>query len=284
MLTTASPKHAPTLPPTAELDRRLAELDEHGFTILPGFLDRETTKRLRDHTDAVIGTTPPNVDAHQSVISTLRHPIPGDIMAEMVTEQHLELANKILQANELRLIEQVLLRTDTAKVLDPSPCGWHIDMAFHPKHYTARPQQTYVHMVHMLSKVERGGGATMVVPGSQHQHYAAAKQFADQRGGAFDMLDQKTIKEEILRIANVDKTKAVEIPASEGDLVMFNPMCLHAGSRNTLKQSRYVMFMQFMDVAATELNAVLNNMKWRDGFPDSLRNGLPPQWRSLLNR
>ena len=42
-------------PSFAELDTRLDELEERGFTVFPGFLDPATTAEIRAHMDSLIG-------------------------------------------------------------------------------------------------------------------------------------------------------------------------------------------------------------------------------------
>ncbi|MBA2479093.1 MAG: phytanoyl-CoA dioxygenase family protein [Planctomycetes bacterium] len=282
MITNLLPKHVPNIPPATQLEHHLAQLEADGFTVLPGFLDHATTRALRDHIDALAGPVRPAHEPAERRIHDLRHPIPGEIMAEMVTPQHLELARMLFDAQELRLTEQVLIRTDPA-TQPPGPVGWHIDFAFHPRHYAARPRQTYVQMVHALSTVESGGAATMVVPGSHHLILEAARRLSEPMERT-DCVDQVAFKDEVMRTAGVDLTRGIEILPNEGDLVLFHPTCVHSGSRNTRAQARYVMFMSFFDVSATDLNAYLRSEKYRDRFPDSLRDHLPPEMRSLLDR
>ena len=54
------------------------------------------------------------------------------------------------------------------------PLGWHIDFAFLPEHYRARPRQVYFQMITSLNTVEPGRAPFMIVPGSYHLTYAAA--------------------------------------------------------------------------------------------------------------
>ncbi len=288
-----SPKHAATAldhtrnPRTgceheARFDPYLEQLDELGYAIVPRFLDLETTARLRAHVDAIAGPVFQADEPAEKRFHDLRHPIPGQIMADMVTPQLLELAIRMLRATELRLTEQVLIRTDPSSG-EPGPTGWHIDMALYPRHLAATPRQIYVQMVHALSTVESGGGAVTLVPGSHHQTYAASARLSVPHE-RFDVLDQDAFKAEVMRTAGVDTGKAIEVLANEGDLILFHPMCVHSASRNVSRRARHVMFMSFYDVTAVELHARLNQIHYRDILPDSLRQALPEHLRRLLDR
>lgn len=277
---TATATHA-NLPTSADLVGHIAHLEEFGYAIVPEFLDRSTTARLREHMDSLLPPMQLAEAPDAKRVNDLRHPFPGALMSEMVTDEHLELGRRLLQATELRLTEQVLIRTDPS--LPKGAHGWHIDYAFYPRHRAAAPRQTYVQMVHALSPVVSGGSATMLVPGSHRAHYAASAQVvASGEGERFR--DQAAFKAEILRLAAVDTAHGIEVLPNEGDLVLFDPMCLHSGSHNVTANPRYVMFMSFFDRTATELNDSLNRQGYRDGFPDSLRQGLAPELRSLLDR
>ena len=77
-------------------------------------------------------------------------------------------------------------------------------------------------------------------------------------------------------------SKGIEVCPNEGDLLIFNPMALHAGSANTTDETRYVYFASFFDASATELWDDLRRLKGRSEFPDSLRTNLPDDLLSLL--
>ena len=190
----------------------------------------------------------------------LRHPIPGAIMAEVLDNPRLlELAQQLLHARDMRLVEQVLIRTDAQHAAPdaPSATGWHIDMTFLPEHYNSRPRQTYFQMVHALSTIAPRGGATMVVPGSHHKTYQAAQELGQ------DGLER--LKADPVGIAGLDLDDAVEVLADEGDLVVFNPMCLHSASLNLSEQPRYVYFASFMDKTAMRLQEHMINVNYQRG-------------------
>jgi ectoine hydroxylase-related dioxygenase (phytanoyl-CoA dioxygenase family) len=257
----------------------LKHLDEHGFAVFRNFLDLQTTAAIRAHMDSLLPPVKrPDEDPAAKRVLDLRHPIPGAIMADILNRPKLlDLARQTLGArdvHDLRLLEQVLIRTDPS----PPPAGaggWHIDMAFHQSHYDARPRQTYYHMVHLCSTVKPGGGAFMIVPGSHKQTYAFTAKLPT-------LDDPEGFRNNAAQLAGVDVTKGVEVTGNEGDLIVFNPMCLHSGSRNITPQPRYVYFASFMDKSAEYLWNHLRKTDYRKGFPDSMRTALPEDLRGLL--
>lgn len=256
------------------IEEHLRQLDEQGYTVVRDFLERDTTRRIREHMDALIGPVLPPSEENRP-LHTLRHPIPGEIMAEILNRKELlDLAKAILFSNDLRLLEQVLIRTDPS--LPPHGAGgWHIDFAFLPRHYDARPRQTYFHMVHALNTVEPGGGAFNIVPGSHKLNYASSAKI-----GSTDKLDE--LKNDPINVSGIDLNDAIEVLANDGDLIIFNPMALHSGSKNKTSHPRYVYFASFMDASADYLWNHLRESKYRDNFPDSLRENLPPELHVLL--
>jgi len=257
-------------------DLNLNQLEQEGYTIVNSFWDREKTRLVRQHIDSLI----PPVGAPQQQDPkrwhfTLRHPIPGAIMADLLNNPALlDLATECLQSRTLRLLEQVLIRSDP----QPPPHGplrWHVDWTFSPRHYAALPRQTYFHMVHCLNTVKPGGAAFTIVPGSHHLTYKASAQMH-----TAEELSQ--LKGDPVGVAGIDINNGIEICPNEGDLLIFNPMALHSGSGNATDQSRYVYFASFFDTSATEFWDELRRTKYRDGFPDSLRQNLPQDLLPLL--
>jgi hypothetical protein len=261
-------------------DQQFQQLEELGYAVFPGFLDRQTTARVRAHTDSLLPPVlPADQEPQQGRVRTLRHPIPGAIMAELASRpQLLDLAMRLLRIGnraDLRLLEQVLIRTDP-KPPPHGPGGWHVDMAFWRHEYDASPRQTYFHMVHACSTVAPGGGAFMIVPGSHHQTFAYTATVKDLAG-------LTEFRNRAQELAGVDTSKGIEVSANEGDLIVFNPMALHSGSGNASTQPRYVYFASFMDASAQRLRAELDKTNYRGGFPESLREGLPAELRGLLS-
>ena len=152
------------------------QLEYEGYTVVHGFMDRARTQRIRDHMDSLLPPIGASREDPKRWHHVLRHPIPGAIMAELLNDPALlALAARSLKAHELRLLEQVLIRSDP-RPPPQVPLGWHIDFAFFPRQYQALPRQTYFHMVHCLNTVAPGGAAFMVVPGSHQLTYAISAQ------------------------------------------------------------------------------------------------------------
>ncbi|MDP6052322.1 MAG: phytanoyl-CoA dioxygenase family protein [Candidatus Latescibacteria bacterium] len=254
----------------------LDQLEEEGYTIVPDFLKQETTRRIREHMDSLL---PPIVKPDKPPgkwTVNLRHPIPGVIMADILANDHLiDLARQSLSARELKLLEQVLIRSDPR----PPPygaLGWHVDFAFFPRQYEAVPRQTYFHMVHCLNTVPRGGAAFMIVPGSHHRTYGASLKMDT-------VYELAALRGNPVEVADVDVSKGIEICPNEGDLLIFNPMTLHSASGNATDKPRYAYFASFFDVSATELSQSLNDTGYHKGFPDSMRDHLSAKYLPLLD-
>ena len=84
-------------------------------------------------------------------------------------------------------------------------------------------------------------------------------------------------------VSGVDPKDGIEVCADDGDLLIFNAMCLHGSSRNRTQQPRYVYFTSFYDPSATWLVDFCRSTYYRDDFPDTLRDGLAPELRSTLD-
>lgn len=256
------------------MTNHLEQLERDGYTVIPSFLDKTTTTKIRAHMDSLLPPPEPKEKEGVKRVNDIRHPIPGAIMAEILDNPRLlELARAELESDDLKLLEQVLVRTDPS-TSTPGAHGWHIDMVFLPEHFHARPRQTYFHHVHILSDVPQGGGGTTIVPGSHHKTYAAAEKLG------LDNLQQ--LKADPFGVSGADVSQAVELQPSEGDLLIFNPMCLHSASSNNADSPRYVYFASFYDSSAEYLQQFLASTNYPRAFPDSLRENLPSELQPLL--
>ncbi len=258
----------------------LDQLDDQGYTVVPGFMDRSLTARARQHVDALLPPIAPPDQQTERRVHTLRHPIPGSIMADLITQTGLhDSAVQILRGDQLRLLEQVLMRSDP-RPPPHEPLGWHIDFAFLPEHYRARPRQVYFQMITSLNTVEPGRAPFMIVPGSHHLTYAAAG-----RLGSTDALEP--LKKDPAGIAGIDPDQGIAVHPHEGDLLIFNPMCLHSGSGNATDLPRYVYFASFFPWTATYLQESLwenyRGTPMLQDFSADLRENLPSEWQYLLD-
>ena len=116
----------------------------------------------------------------------------------------------------------------------------------------------------------------MIVPGS-HKLSLAALDKAEQAEG------RAPIQNHTASVPDANDDDGIEICANDGDLIVFNPLCYHASSPNQTDQPRYVYFTSFYHPSATRLIELVRRTKYRDNFPDSLRQGLPPELQSLLD-
>ena len=257
----------------ADLDTRLEELEEQGYTIFPGYLDGATTAAIRAHVDAIAGPVEIGAD-HRAARRDLRHPIEGAIMARLASDSTtLELAAALIGSRQLRLREQVLIRSD------PSPppyeaMRWHIDAAFCRAEFAARPRQVYYQMLHCCSTVSPGGAAFMIVPESHRLSLKANEETEKERGRQPIEGQTAGIDEEV--------EGGIEICADDGDLIVFNPLCYHSASPNRTRQPRYVFFTSFYHPSASRLVELVRRTGYRDHFPDSLRTALAPELQALL--
>lgn len=259
----------------ARLPSHLRELDEKGFTVIPAYMDLATTAAIRDHLDAIIPLQLPGALKVSLGVNEIRHPIPGELMPRLAGNgRTLQLARTLLKSDDLRLREQILVRTDP--VPPPYSNSYHIDAPFLLEEYEATPRQVYFQMVQYCSTVSPGGAGVMIIPGSHKLTYDANR-------GAKSEAERRALAANPLEVAGVDPRDGIEICANDGDLLLFNAMCLHGSSRNRTQRPRYVYFTSFYDPSASWLVNFCRRSKYRDNFPDSLRSGLPSQLRSLLD-
>jgi ectoine hydroxylase-related dioxygenase (phytanoyl-CoA dioxygenase family) len=261
------------------IDSFIAHLDEHGYAVMPGFLDLKTTAAVRAHMNSLMPAIEAPELPDRPRIHTLRHPIPGEIMATLVkTPGLIELTKAMLKTTntaDLRMLEQVLIRTDPSRS-GKGANGWHVDMAFLPEHYNSSPRGTYYHMVHCLNTVKPGGGAFTIIPGSHKKNYAATAKVKTPA-------DLMTFKANPAEDAGVDLSAFKEVCANEGDLLVFNPMCLHSGSYNSTNEPRYVYFISFMDKSAKFLHEELTKTNYYKPVPEELSRNLPRELAAMFD-
>lgn len=263
-----------TYPELTDLSIRLQELDSRGYTVFPDYLDRDTTAAVRAHIDSLVG--PIASGDRNAARHVLRHPIRGAIMSRLVNNPAtLELAATLIGSYELRMREQVFIRSDPSPPPYQAP-QWHIDAAFCREEFAVRPRQVYYQMLHCCSTVSAGGAAFMIVPGSHKLSLAASDKAAGERG-------RQPIHNHTALAPEANDDDSIEICANDGDLIVFNPLCYHASSTNRTDRPRYVYFTSFYHPSAARLIELVRRTKYRDNFPDSLRQGLPLELQSLLD-
>jgi hypothetical protein len=239
------------------------ELDELGYTTITDALPKALTARAREHMDELL--LPPQPDG--SRVSKV-HPIPGAIMAELASNKALLSAAGFFYGCEpvqLRLGEQVLIRSDPPPsgghpAAKPGAMGWHTDFIFPPGEcsarplvlppscksavahhayisapgsYEATPKKTYFQFFIHMSTVQPGCAAFMIVPRSHKRTLEVAKDLTTRE-------ERAAVRANLGPSLGIDLDRdGIEVCANEGDIIVFNPMCAHSGSRH-----------QFVDGAA----------------------------------
>ena len=266
-------------------DRRLtavntAELREQGFTVVRGFVDAASCRRAREAIDAFLGSEPtetvsdPSVRAQlghesQGISSGFLHSVthPNPAMAVMahympkMVDAHVQTLRS--SYDHIRLNGQTLLRTDPydGEPLPPQvlqPNSVHVDNAFLAGDNESTPRKVYSRSIVYLNKVRKGGAGIIVWPRS----FSAARKIVEElvakegevayHGGRW--------RNEIIEELDVDYSPgntrwagvgdAVEVLMEEGDMVFFEPMCMHSASRCTNGEARYCWVNAFYDERA----------------------------------
>ena len=197
------------------------------------------------------GLRPPEI-ASGGYRHSLRHPIRHPVCAELVPPAMVRMHERLLRTENLRMNQQFMIRTDHSPPPYPETPGWHMDHSFLPMQYDATPRAVYYSSMVVLSKIDAGGAAFTVSPPSLREGKAeAARIFAEEPDWCAQLSDDGYRIDLSARIAptlsdNGNGSPGHEILADEGDVVIINPMCLHAASPMRLPgRSRHVCFNTF---------------------------------------
>ena len=208
----------------ARLPSHLRELEEKGYTVIPGYIDLATTAAIRDHLDAIIPLKLPGALKVTLGVNEIRHPIPGELMPRLASDgRTLQLARTLLRSDDLRLREQILMRTDP--VPPPYSNSYHIDAPFLLEEYETTPRQIYFQMVQYCSPVSPGGAGVMIIPGSHKLTYEANR-------GARSEAERRALAANPLEVAQVDPRDGIEICANDGTFSCSTP-CVCTARRAT---------------------------------------------------
>ena len=263
-------------------DRHLEELEEQGYTLLPGLIDRDTTGAIREFIDRTIRAghiKQPERGSH-ALHHRICHPIEDPIVAELASDPTvLELAKQSLRAENLRMRQQMFMLTlPSGKPPPAAPDGWHADTVFLPEEWDGTPRTTFIQLFYYCSSVRAGGAATMVIPGS-HKLTLAAVGKANPRSEE----ERAAVARDLVRLSGADLSRGIELTCEEGDVALFSPMLLHSGSNNVTNQPRYVFHCSFHDACAVRIRE-LPRPTFYDIFPPSMEAAMPPPLRPLLER
>ena len=208
------------------------------------------------------------------------HPIEDPVVVRLAADPVLrEIVTDCLRARDLRLRQQMFMLTSPCGAPPPAqPDGWHTDTTFLAEEWDDAPRKTFLQVFCYCSPVRPGGAATLVVPGSHRQTLAAASAAnlrSDEERWGFGG--------KVIRQANIDLSRAVELTCEEGDVLFFCPMLVHTGSNNVTDQPRYVFHCSFHDASAERIRH-LPAPGFYDTFPASMEQAMPAPLRSLLER
>ncbi len=144
-------------PELQDIEMRLQELETQGYTVFPGFLDHTTTAAVRAHIDSLAGPVGPDDRGRPKHV--LRHPIPGAIMARLASNPAtLELAALSIGSRDLRLREQVLIRSDPEPPPYDSPGSHKLSLGVSDEGERERGEHPIPSFTAAVSGVSEGDG------------------------------------------------------------------------------------------------------------------------------
>lgn len=264
-----------------ELTKHLEELEELGYTILPQYLERETTAAIRQFIDFGMearlqaGKERGSSTFHHRICSPIDHPIVAQLASD---RELLGIVAQTLRAKNLRLRQQMFMLTLPSGEPPPSkPDGWHVDTPFTTAEWHATPSKIFIQLFYYCSTVRSGGAATMVIPGSHKKTYPVADKMIGTEEG-YSHFWRNT-----LELAEIDTSQAQEVLVEEGDVLIFNPMLLHTGSRNVTDTPRYAFHCSFYDHASEKVRN-LPRPTFYDLFSESMIAQMPSDLLPLLER
>ena len=129
-------------------------------------------------------------------------------------------------------------------------------------------------MVTYCNDVRPGAAPLCIVPGSHQLVYDAL--------GDANVEDRKEFMKNPINRSGIDTGLGIEIPGEEGDLIVFSPSAAHSASWNNSDSPRYVYFTSYYPASSTWLVNHLFESEYRHRFPDSLKNGMRPEYQSLI--
>lgn len=263
-------------------DRHLEEMEELGYTLIRGLIDRETTAEIRDYMDQTIaaGHVKDPKRGSSQFHHRICHPMEGELTIRLAADPVVrDLVTQALRAENLRLRQQMFLLTQPCGEPPPSrAAGWHVDTTFLPDEWDDAPRKTFVQLFYYCNPVHPGGAATVVVPRSHHLTLKAAGE-AQCRTEE----DRWAFARSVVARSGVDLNDAVELCCEEGDVALFSPMLLHSGSNNTTDTPRYAFHCSFHDASAHRIRH-LPAPVFYDTFPESMMLGMPEALRPMLER
>jgi ectoine hydroxylase-related dioxygenase (phytanoyl-CoA dioxygenase family) len=264
-----------------DMTTHLEELEAVGYTIFPRLIAPETTASIRSFIDTEIaegrhsGKTRGGSAYHYRICSPIDHPITAELASD---RRVLEIAKQALRASNLRLRQQMFMRTDPCGEPAPSrPDGWHVDTPFTTTEWNATPCLAFLQVFYYCNPVRSGGAATMVLPASHKKTFPVADALVGTEEGYSDFWQNP------VGLSGADTSTAMEVLVEEGDVLFFNPMLLHSGSRNVTDTPRYAFHCSFYDHSSDKVRN-LPQPVFYDIFSEAMKAQMPPDLLSLLER
>ena len=227
----------------------------------------------------------------------IRHPIrDGPTMAGLITSKQVQVHAQALgcrNPEDLKLMQQFLVRTDYQPPPYPAHPGWHMDHATLPWQQNFTPSQHYYASLIALDDIPVGLAPFTVADGSLGRLRAKTERYAVDEAewcAGLQDLDFHSALRDRLRRELAEETspadeKPIEVLLQAGDMAIIDPMCLHAASPCKLPgRSRYVCINTFFDASAAGhvCRPVRGSTEPAGKYPPELHEALAPELRSLL--
>ena len=193
----------------------------------------------------------------------IRHPVrDGPTMAGLITSPQVDVLATVLGCRapeDLKLMQQFLIRSDYQPPPYAAHPGWHMDHATLPWQQDSTPSQHYYGAFIALADIPTGLAPFTVAADSlrrlraQTERYTADEpEYAD---GLQDLDFHSTLRDRLRGELSVETApadeKPIEVLLQAGDMAVIDPMCLHAASQCTIPgQSRYACINTFFDASA----------------------------------
>lgn len=228
----------------------------------------------------------------------IRHPIrDGPTMAGLITKEQVQVHTLALGCRaqeDLKLMQQFLVRTDYQPPPYPEHPGWHMDHATLPWQQEFSPSQHYYASLIALDDIPTGLAPFIVADDSLRRLRAKTERYTANEPewcARLQDLEFHTTLRDRLRSELSEETapadeKPIEVLLRAGDMAVIDPMCLHAASPCKLPgRSRYVCINTFFDASAAGhvCRPVRGSTEPAGKYPPVLRQALVPQLRSLLD-
>ena len=242
----------------------LEQLATLGYTVVPGIVGPEDCRRARELLDDIFGPCGESAEEHirakgwelshyltpraepddaafwasaspflqtENFYHDVRHPIRDSATAALINQRMIDVVGECLRSDDLKLLQQYLVRTDYRPGPYPERPGFHADHASLPAQYDATPSQHYLLAMLALSDVPSGGAATVMGRGTLQRARELATKYQEEEPEWCLGLHDEDFRNELRQRIGSEQLKdpePMELTCSEGDLIVIDPMALHA--------------------------------------------------------